>query len=180
MSANYRSKNDRSFRRAKKRANCATHSRIIRASAAVHCPSNSTGAEGGLKHLPCARPISIPRGLAQGRCWGRPRSVALHPPSISRTQFYPLISPKSPFFLVPPAKNTPCVVFQKISKFLLCSALELVGLAGFEPAASSSRTKRSTKLSHSPTFPVRESPPYQAALACQDLSLPPARVKAAL
>ena len=28
--------------------------------------------------------------------------------------------------------------------------LPLVGLAGFEPAASSSRTKRSTKLSHSP------------------------------
>jgi hypothetical protein len=26
----------------------------------------------------------------------------------------------------------------------------VVGLAGFEPAASSSRTKRSTKLSHSP------------------------------
>lgn len=27
---------------------------------------------------------------------------------------------------------------------------KVVGLAGFEPAASSSRTKRSTKLSHSP------------------------------
>jgi hypothetical protein len=29
-------------------------------------------------------------------------------------------------------------------------SLNVVGLAGFEPAASSSRTKRSTKLSHSP------------------------------
>ncbi len=28
----------------------------------------------------------------------------------------------------------------------------MVGLAGFEPAASSSRTKRSTKLSHSPLW----------------------------
>ncbi len=28
----------------------------------------------------------------------------------------------------------------------------MVGLGGFEPPASSSRTKRSTKLSHSPTF----------------------------
>ena len=33
----------------------------------------------------------------------------------------------------------------------------MVGLAGFEPAASSSRTKRSTKLSHSPFFCGAES-----------------------
>lgn len=33
----------------------------------------------------------------------------------------------------------------------------MVGLAGFEPAASSSRTKRSTKLSHSPSLKGRHS-----------------------
>ena len=32
----------------------------------------------------------------------------------------------------------------------LLGGIDMVGLAGFEPAASSSRTKRSTKLSHSP------------------------------
>ena len=37
-----------------------------------------------------------------------------------------------------------------------CSAL-VVGLAGFEPAASSSRTKRATKLRYSPFGNVRQS-----------------------
>src|SRR5260221_5246272 len=37
---------------------------------------------------------------------------------------------------------------------LCLSGVAVVGLAGFEPAASSSRTKRSTKLSHSPFFPI--------------------------
>ena len=31
-----------------------------------------------------------------------------------------------------------------------CQAGELVGVAGFEPAASSSRTKRAAKLRHTP------------------------------
>jgi hypothetical protein len=35
-------------------------------------------------------------------------------------------------------------------------ALRVVGLGGFEPPASSSRTKRSTKLSHSPNYSQRE------------------------
>ncbi len=31
-----------------------------------------------------------------------------------------------------------------------CRACDLVGVAGFEPTASSSRTKRATKLRHTP------------------------------
>ncbi len=43
--------------------------------------------------------------------------------------------------------------------------LKVVGLAGFEPAASSSRTKRSTKLSHSPYQPPCRHPDRTAHAA---------------
>ena len=34
--------------------------------------------------------------------------------------------------------------------FVVSTSIEVVGLVGFEPTASASRTQRSTKLSHSP------------------------------
>ena len=52
-------------------------------------------------------------------------------------------------------------------------AIQSVGVAGFEPTASSSRTKRATKLRHTPreaTTAYRTSPaPRQSALSRQPL-----------
>jgi hypothetical protein len=50
-------------------------------------------------------------------------------------------------------------------------ALTLVGVAGFEPTTSSSRTKRATKLRYTPSVPSYRSPP----LAGDKFSIPARR-----